>query len=168
VGALASASTTAKDANARAVAALASVSTTAEEADARAVAALASASTTGKEAHARALAALASANTTVQETHARAVSDGSSICHLMRIKYRCKDCAAKAASALLTFDMMSRADATMVGCKHTVRLRGIGTGISEASKRVPIFSFVTQGGKQVSSYVGQTQTRTRSKFMPSV
>ena len=31
----------------------------------------------------------------------------------------------------------------------------MGTGISEASKRVPIFSFVTQGGKQVSSYFGQ-------------
>ena len=29
-----------------------------------------------------------------------------------------------------------------------VRLRGIGTGISEASKRVPIFPFATQGGKQ--------------------
>ena len=34
----------------------------------------------------------------------------------------------------------------------TVRLRGMGTGISEASKRVPIFSFATQGGKQVSSH----------------
>jgi hypothetical protein len=34
----------------------------------------------------------------------------------------------------------------------TVRHRGMGTGISEASKRVPIFSFTTQGGKQVSSY----------------
>ena len=34
----------------------------------------------------------------------------------------------------------------------TVRLGGMGTGISEASKRVPIFSFATQGGKQVSSY----------------
>jgi hypothetical protein len=33
--------------------------------------------------------------------------------------------------------------------------RGIGTGISEASKRVPIFSFATQGGKQVGSYFGQ-------------
>ena len=33
----------------------------------------------------------------------------------------------------------------------TVRHRGMGTGISEASKRVPIFSFATQGGKQVSS-----------------
>ena len=28
----------------------------------------------------------------------------------------------------------------------------MGTVISEASKRVPIFSFATQGGKQVSSY----------------
>ena len=27
----------------------------------------------------------------------------------------------------------------------------MGTGISEASKRVPIFSFATQGGKQVNS-----------------
>ena len=34
----------------------------------------------------------------------------------------------------------------------TVRLRGMGTGISEASKRVTIFPFATQGGKQVSSY----------------
>ena len=34
----------------------------------------------------------------------------------------------------------------------TVRLRGIETGISEASKRVSIFSFATQGGKQVSFY----------------
>ena len=31
----------------------------------------------------------------------------------------------------------------------------MGTGISEASKRVPIFSFATQGGKQVSSYFRQ-------------
>ena len=37
----------------------------------------------------------------------------------------------------------------------TVLHRGMGTGISEASKRVPIFSFATQGGKQVSSYFGQ-------------
>ena len=37
-------------------------------------------------------------------------------------------------------------------CIHTVRNREMGTGISEASKRVPIFSFVTQEGKQVSSY----------------
>ena len=34
----------------------------------------------------------------------------------------------------------------------TVRHRGMGTCISDASKRVPIFSFATQGGKQVSSY----------------
>ena len=33
--------------------------------------------------------------------------------------------------------------------------RGIGTGISEASKRVPIFPFATQGGKQASSYFRQ-------------
>ena len=38
---------------------------------------------------------------------------------------------------------------------HTVRFRGMGTGISEASKRVPIFSFATQGGKQVSSHFRQ-------------
>ena len=37
----------------------------------------------------------------------------------------------------------------------TVRQRGMGTGISEASKRVPIFSFVIQGGKQESSHFGQ-------------
>jgi len=39
----------------------------------------------------------------------------------------------------------------------TVRFRGIGTGISEASKRVPSygFSFASQGGKQVSSYFRQ-------------
>ena len=34
----------------------------------------------------------------------------------------------------------------------TVRHRGMGTGISEASKRVPSFSFATKGGKQASSY----------------
>ena len=37
----------------------------------------------------------------------------------------------------------------------------MGTGISEASKRVPIFSFATQGGKQVSSYFG-TRTGTQT------
>ena len=37
----------------------------------------------------------------------------------------------------------------------TGRLRGIGIGISEASKRVPIFLFATQGGKQASSYFRQ-------------
>ena len=37
----------------------------------------------------------------------------------------------------------------------TARHRGMGTGISEASKRVPIFSFATQGGKQVSSHFRQ-------------
>ena len=35
-------------------------------------------------------------------------------------------------------------------CLSTVPLRGIGTGISEASKRVPIFPFATQGGTQAS------------------
>jgi hypothetical protein len=34
----------------------------------------------------------------------------------------------------------------------TVRHRGMETGISEASKRVSIFSFATQGGKQESFY----------------
>ena len=37
----------------------------------------------------------------------------------------------------------------------TVRFRGMETGISEASKRVSIFSFATQGGKQASSYFRQ-------------
>jgi hypothetical protein len=37
----------------------------------------------------------------------------------------------------------------------TVRHPGMGTGISEASKRVPIISFATQGCKQVSSYFRQ-------------
>ena len=37
----------------------------------------------------------------------------------------------------------------------TVSHRGIETGISEASKRVSIFSFATQGGKQVSFYSRQ-------------
>ena len=35
---------------------------------------------------------------------------------------------------------------------RTVRLRGMETGISEASKRVSIFSFATQGGKRVSIF----------------
>ena len=38
---------------------------------------------------------------------------------------------------------------------NTVRLREMKTGISEASKRVSIFSFATQGGKQVSFYFRQ-------------
>ena len=38
---------------------------------------------------------------------------------------------------------------------YTVRHRGMETGISEASKRVSIFSFATQGGKQVSFYFRQ-------------
>ena len=41
------------------------------------------------------------------------------------------------------------------GIQYTVRSRGMGTDVSEASKRVPIFSFATQGGKQVSSYFRQ-------------
>ena len=39
--------------------------------------------------------------------------------------------------------------------ENTVRFREIGTGISEARKRVPIFPFDTQGGKQASSYFRQ-------------
>ena len=42
-----------------------------------------------------------------------------------------------------------------IGIADTVRLRGIGTGISEASKRVPILPFATQRGKQESSYFRQ-------------
>ena len=42
-----------------------------------------------------------------------------------------------------------------VECRDTVRRRRIETGISEASKRVSIFSFATQGGKQVSFYFRQ-------------
>jgi hypothetical protein len=38
---------------------------------------------------------------------------------------------------------------------NTVRHREIGTGISEASKKVPIFLHDVRGGKQVSSYFGQ-------------
>ena len=37
----------------------------------------------------------------------------------------------------------------------TVLHRGMKTGISEASKKVSIFSFATQGGKQVSFYFRQ-------------
>ena len=44
---------------------------------------------------------------------------------------------------------------TMLMLILTVRNRGIGTGISEASKRVPIFPLATQGGKQASSYFRQ-------------
>jgi hypothetical protein len=40
-------------------------------------------------------------------------------------------------------------------CKGTVAHPRIGTGISEASKRVPIFHFATQGGKQARSYFRQ-------------
>ena len=44
--------------------------------------------------------------------------------------------------------------------RDTVRLRGIGTGISEAGKRVPILPFATQRGKQESSYFDRG-TRTK-------
>ena len=37
----------------------------------------------------------------------------------------------------------------------TVRRREMKTGISEASEKVSIFSFATQGGKQVSFYFRQ-------------
>ena len=40
-------------------------------------------------------------------------------------------------------------------CVTTVAHPGMETGISEASKKVPIYSFATQGGKQVSFYCGQ-------------
>ena len=39
--------------------------------------------------------------------------------------------------------------------EHTVRVRGMETGISETSKRVSIFPFATQGGKQESFYFRQ-------------
>ena len=39
-----------------------------------------------------------------------------------------------------------------MGERERERESFMGTGISEASKRVPIFSFATQGGKQASSY----------------
>ena len=38
---------------------------------------------------------------------------------------------------------------------RTVHFREIGTGIFEASKRVPIFPFATQGGKEANSYFRQ-------------
>ena len=40
-------------------------------------------------------------------------------------------------------------------CTAVVRFREIGTGISEASKRDPIFLHDVRGGKQVSSYFRQ-------------
>ena len=45
----------------------------------------------------------------------------------------------------------------------TVRLRGIGTGISEANKRVPIFPFATQGGKQASEFLFSTEERVQAR-----
>ena len=48
----------------------------------------------------------------------------------------------------------------------TVRHRGMGTGISEASKRVPIFSFATQGGKQESSFCRQGSSDKTSRLRP--
>ena len=52
-----------------------------------------------------------------------------------------------ATSLLLQMRPLRLADPT-----GTVAHPGIATGISEASKRVPIFSFANQGGKQASSY----------------
>ena len=49
-------------------------------------------------------------------------------------------------------------------CTRTVRHRGIGTGISEASKRVPIFLHDVRGGKQVSSYFGQELRQTQENW----
>ena len=48
----------------------------------------------------------------------------------------------------------------------TVRFRGMGTGISEPSKRVPILSFATQGGKQVSSHFRQGNWDKTSRLRP--
>ena len=48
----------------------------------------------------------------------------------------------------------------------TVRFRGMGTGISEASKRVPIFSFAPQGGKQESSHFRQGNWDKTSRLRP--
>jgi hypothetical protein len=45
--------------------------------------------------------------------------------------------------------------AEFLRCIHTVRHSKIGTGISEASKKVPIFLHDVRGGKQVSSYLGR-------------
>ena len=44
---------------------------------------------------------------------------------------------------------------SQVNDSNTVRLREMKTGISEASKRVSIFSFATQGGRQVSFHFRQ-------------
>ena len=46
----------------------------------------------------------------------------------------------------------------------TVRLREIGTGISEANKRVPIFLHDVRGGKQVSSNFGQELRQTQENW----
>ena len=50
----------------------------------------------------------------------------------------------------------------------TVRHRGMETGISEASKRVSIFSFATQGGKQVEFLFSTGKLRQgHDQFIPS-
>ena len=51
----------------------------------------------------------------------------------------------------------------------TLRHRGIGTGISEASKRVPIFPFATHGGKQASSYLRQSNwVQAQAEHLPEL
>ena len=57
-------------------------------------------------------------------------------------------------SLIAEFCLFSRAGTHMY--MHTVDSREIGTGISKASKRVPIYSpFATQASKQASSYFRQ-------------
>jgi hypothetical protein len=62
-----------------------------------------------------------------------------------------------------------RTPSCMAARTSTVRHRGMETGISEASKRVSIFSFATQGGKQVSFHFRQRNwvqpERLRSGFL---
>ena len=49
---------------------------------------------------------------------------------------------------------------------NTVRLREMKTGISEASKRVSIFSFATQGGVSIfDRETGSKPERLRSGFL---
>jgi hypothetical protein len=64
--------------------------------------------------------------------------------------------------------VLVRPDRLPLGKGLRVRLRGMGTGISEASKRVPIFSFATQGGKRVPIFdrgTGSKSERLRSGFL---
>ena len=55
-------------------------------------------------------------------------------------------------------------DQTATYTFYTVRLRGIGTDISEASKRVPIFLYDVRGGKQVSSCFRQELRQTQENW----